>query len=166
MPHNFDEQNNSNEGIKDENSLEYEIHFSCIARIIPMLRDSFSIKITHCPSMALVLNSFQIFASSLFAHSSTALCLHFFIEENIEEINEIQLLNLAIHFKTLKKPILIIFESTTENKCAMYWKPKNTMQIFVLSTFSVVEDFLKNFLLNFLAKGADGKFYSNLTYKK
>lgn len=126
-----------------------EINFSSLDENFINLVNHQTFMVVNCPSVLSVLAKISTFTHEHILKLSSTFCFHFVIDGEIEDLNEIQLLEIAILFKKLQKSFVIIFESAKDNSCQIYWHMTGIQQIFSLFT-SVHADKLKNFVKAFL----------------
>lgn len=90
----------------------------------------------------------------------SAICLYYRINEKISEFTELQFLQFANSFEGYQGSFLVIFESITDGTSWIYWRLKDTKQIF---SFNVTENvsnfgaFVRDFLFKTLQDGHSGE---------
>lgn len=124
-----------------------------------VLRNRETLKIFNCPSIPEVLFSMPKFTKGFLVKFSRAICLHYMIHERMEDLDEVQLLEMAINFKELEKSFIIIFESALDGSLLIYWRLNGLKNIFsmTLSGEKNFLNFIKEFIFTSLEKGHNGK---------
>lgn len=145
--------------------VELEFDFSVAELIVPTLRNHQILKIKNCSSINAGLKTIGLFVEGFFMKFFSALCLHFYVQEEIFELNEIQFHDLVDYLKGFHRSFLIIFESI-DHSSLIYWRLKDTQQIFSLFTDKnsvKFEDFVIDFLFKCLKNGHNGKLNFNFS---
>lgn len=145
-------------------SVELEFDFSSVRQIIPTLRNHQILTIRNTPSMASALGSILILTRGFFIRFWSALCVHFKIKSEVSELDDFQLHEFVKSFDGFQKSFLIIFESTLNGSCLIYWRLKETLQIFslLIGENSVnLGKFVREFLFKSLKCGFNGEFFYN-----
>lgn len=141
-------------------AVELTFEYEHTNDILATLRNHQILTVKNCPSMIAALSSITLFMRGFFVRFWSALCLHFVINDDVKELNEIKFLKFFNSLNGFSKSFMIVFESSRDNSCLFYWRLKDTLQIFSLLTIknSVrFGDFVKDFLFQSLKKGKNGE---------
>jgi hypothetical protein len=141
-----------------QQSIELEVGIENFVREFSIgMKNHQILKIINCPSMKAALDLFPLIMIRFFLSFHSALCVHFLINEMKETIDMDFFVE---NVRSLRNSFLIIFECSRDNSCLIYWRLKDTMQIFSLKTGenSVrFGDFVKNFLFKSLKEHRNGE---------
>ena len=145
--------------IKNEISLnELTITFDKFAE--KPLNDHEIIRITNCPSLDAVLETFLVVMFKIIGTKSANIFLNFKIKSSIDEMSEDQFKKICNQIKSFKKSILISFESTVDKSCIVCWKLKDTGEVFKLNVEANsvgLGGFVCDFLLKSIKENFNGE---------
>lgn len=115
-------------------AVELEFDYENLREFLASLKNHQILKVRNCPSMEIALSSIPLFMRGFFKRFWSALCVHFVINDQIYELNEFEFMDFAECLKGFTKSFMIVFECARDNSCLIYWRLKDTMQIFSLMT--------------------------------
>lgn len=121
--------------------------------------------IKNCPSMQEAFGKISALVQEFFIKFLQAICLHFYVDDGLDEIDDIQTHNLVDCFKGLGKSFVIIFQSMLDGSCLIYWQFKEALPIFSLllqPNDLEIGTFIRDFLIDALINEHNGKY---LEYK-
>lgn len=139
---------------------ELEISYGTEIETLPNLQNYESLKVTDCPTFESALGSIPLFASRFFVTYASALCLHFTISCNVEYLTEKQFQEFFQSMSNFTNFFIVIFEQSESGSCVIYWRLKNTSEIFEILPGKASKPFtifLKEFLVKSVKNGHNGK---------
>lgn len=138
-----------------------EFDFKLVELMIPTLRNHQILSIKNCPSLTNALSKIKLLVAGFLVKFVSALCLCFTINDEVDRLTEIEFHEFFECFKGYSRSFLIIFKSMVNNHWMMYWRLKDTQQVFSLNlTENLPElgNFVMQFLFQSLKNGHSGKY--------
>jgi hypothetical protein len=141
-------------------AVELEFDFENLREFLACMRNFQILKIHDCPSMKAALNSFPQIMRGFFIRFWSALCVHFVINDEVNELTDLEFFNFVDNFRGFTKSFLIIFECSWDNSYLFHWRLQDTKQIFSLKTIGnsvKFGDFVKKLIFESLKKLTNGE---------
>lgn len=114
-----------------------------------------NLKITNCTTFNETIEKLPFFIEEFFKKFEISKCMEFLIIDHVQELSERQIFTLLDNFKDFQRNFVISFESQATS--VIYWRLKETEQIFSLKVDAIVGDFVRKFLLESLDQGENGR---------
>lgn len=153
---------------KKDESIKFEYSFirGSIDDIFQNISSHRILTINNCPSMPEAFEKIPTLFQEFFIKFLQAMCLHFMVDDGLDEIDDIQTHSLVDCFKGLGRSFVIIFQSIIDGSCLIYWQFKGAIPIFSLSLQAndlEIGSFIRNYLVNSMTNEHNGKFTGFVT---
>jgi hypothetical protein len=155
------ENSRLNQALNVSQPKEFSCDFSEVQEKILLLKDEKIFTVFGCPSTDSMISIFPLVMQEFFLKVAATILLRMHITEKLTDLSETQLHNFINLVENFQQSFLVSLESTVDNSCILYWKLKESFQIFKLKiekNSCEVGNFLSDFIYKSLHMNRSGKF--------